>query len=100
MRYTMSRSNRTLARLANMNDQRTFWFGVKRYGYGWGLPVRWQGWVVLVGYFVLLFGGIYHFKPELNPPGLFIYIVLLTVALVAIIAIKGERPVRWRWGRK
>ena len=83
-----------------MNDQPTFWFGVKRYGYGWGLPVRWQGWVVLVGYFALLFGGIYYFEPQQNGPALFLYLVLLTLALIAIIVIKGERPVRWRWGGK
>jgi hypothetical protein len=26
------------------------WFAAKRYGYGWGLPLRWQGWVVVLGY--------------------------------------------------
>ncbi len=29
-----------------MSDRPAFWFPVKRYGWGWGLPVRWQGWVV------------------------------------------------------
>lgn len=26
------------------------WFSSKRYGYGWGLPSRWQGWVVFIAY--------------------------------------------------
>jgi hypothetical protein len=24
-----------------------YWFPAKRYGWGWGLPVTWQGWAVL-----------------------------------------------------
>jgi hypothetical protein len=83
-----------------VNDQPKFWFGVKRYGLGWGFPVRWQGWVVLAAYFALLFGGIYYFKGQRNPPALIGYLLLLTLALIAIIAITGERPVRWRWGGK
>jgi hypothetical protein len=34
------------------------WFPAKRYGWGWGLPSAWQGWVVLISYFALVFGGI------------------------------------------
>lgn len=83
-----------------MKNQSTFWFGVKRYGYGWGLPVRWQGWAVLVAYFVLLFAGIYYFKPRHDGLGLFVEFVVLSAATVAIIVAKGERPVRWRWGKK
>ncbi|MCC6202578.1 MAG: hypothetical protein IT494_06190 [Gammaproteobacteria bacterium] len=31
-----------------MSDPPAFWFPVKRYGWGRGLPVRRQGWVVLI----------------------------------------------------
>ena len=24
-----------------------YWFAAKRYGWGWGLPLCWQGWVVM-----------------------------------------------------
>ena len=80
------------------NERPTFWFGAKRYGYGWGVPVCWQGWGVLAGYLALLFGGILYLKPQRNLPALLAYLVLLTVALVTVIVVKGERPVRWRWG--
>ena len=83
-----------------MKDKSTFWFGVKRYGYGWGLPVRWQGWVVFATYVALLYAGIYYFKPQRDVLGMSLYISLLTVVLIAIVAIKGERPVGWRWGRR
>jgi len=83
-----------------MNDQPSFWFPVKRYGWGWGLPVRWQGWVVFAAYVALLYAGIYYFKPQRDVLGMSLYISLLTVVLIAIVAIKGERPVGWRWGRR
>ena len=27
------------------------WFAPKRFGYGAGLPIAWQGWVVMAAYF-------------------------------------------------
>jgi hypothetical protein len=41
-----------------MNDKR-YWFPVKpaRDGWGWGLPQVWQGWAVLVAFFVSLIAG-------------------------------------------
>ena len=83
-----------------MKDQPTFWFGVKRYGYGWGLPVRWQGWAVLVAYLALLYGGIYYFEPRRDALSLLVYLVALTAVLVGVFAVKGERPFRWRWGKE
>ena len=82
-----------------MNDEPKFWFPVKRYGWGWGPPVRWQGWVVLLAYFALLLGGIGYFAPQRPGLSFFIYTFGITVALVAIVAVKGEKPLRWRWGR-
>ena len=28
------------------HDNPPYWFPAKRYGYGWGLPHTWQGWIV------------------------------------------------------
>jgi hypothetical protein len=55
---------------------------------------------VVVAYFALLFEGIYYFKTQRNALALLVYVVLLTVALLAIVIATGERPVRWRWGGK
>jgi drug/metabolite transporter (DMT)-like permease len=81
-----------------MSDQPSFWFAAKRHGWGWGLPVCWQGWVVFVAYAALLYGGMYYFKQQRNVSALLIYLLALTAVLIVIVAIKGERPVRWRWG--
>ena len=83
-----------------MPDPPRYWFPAKRYGWGWGLPVRWQGWLVLAVYFGLFFAGIYYFEPRQAVAGFFIYVAILTAALIAIIALKGEGPLRWRWGRE
>jgi membrane-anchored protein YejM (alkaline phosphatase superfamily) len=32
------------------------WFRARRFGYGAGLPIRWQGWAVLASYLALVLG--------------------------------------------
>src|SRR6266702_3273794 len=32
---------------ACMQSDGKYWFPAKRYGYGWGIPTTWQGWLVL-----------------------------------------------------
>src|ERR1019366_10065186 len=31
-----------------------YWFPAKRYGWGWGPPTMWQGWVVLIVWFAAI----------------------------------------------
>jgi hypothetical protein len=83
-----------------MHDRPAFWFPVKRYGWGWGLPVRWQGWAVFVSYLVLMYAGIDYFRPQRNMVGLLVYLAILTAVLIAVIVVKGERPAGWRWGKQ
>jgi hypothetical protein len=84
-----------------MSDEDTsFWFPVKTYGWGWGLPVRWQGWVVLVAYAALLFFGIPYLVAERDVVAFLLYVVGITVLLIVVIVAKGERPAAWRWGKK
>jgi hypothetical protein len=35
-------------------NEKEIWFPAMQYGIGWGLPVTWQGWVVLLIY--ILYG--------------------------------------------
>ena len=82
-----------------MNDKPAFWFPVKRYGWGWGLPVRWQGWVVFALYAALTYAGVYYFKAQRDAASLLAYLAILTMVLIAIVVAKGERPAGWRWGK-
>ena len=74
-----------------------YWFRAKRYGWGWGLPLTWEGWVALVGFLVLIVADGFVFPPA---KALLSYIACaagLTVLLLAVCWLKGE-PTRWRWG--
>jgi hypothetical protein len=73
------------------------WFHAKQYGWGWGLPVAWQGWVVLCAYLVLVIGGIFVFDIKRQLAGYIFFAGTLTVLLIAICWVKGEKPA-WRWG--
>ncbi len=46
-----------------MTNHPTYWFPAKRYGWGWGLPSVWQGWVVMGIFAVLLLGGAFMLLP-------------------------------------
>jgi hypothetical protein len=73
-----------------------YWFPAKRYGWGWGFPCCWKGWVVYAVWFVSLFWGAIFLAPRST--GLFVvYTVVLGTAFFLVVFAKGEQP-RWRWG--
>jgi hypothetical protein len=74
-----------------------YWFAAKRYGWGWGLPLTWQGWAVLGVFAVLLCAGALILQPR-KGPAFSIYVVGASAALVLVCYLKGEPP-RWRWGK-
>ncbi len=74
-----------------------YWFRAKRYGWGWGLPCAWQGWLVFAAFVGLLVAGPLFFPPRAAPAFFFGYIVGLGALLLGVCWVKGEPP-RWRWG--
>jgi hypothetical protein len=78
-------------------QQPKYWFRAKRYGWGWGLPLSWQGWVVFAIYFALLAGVVVWFRFDHQPVMFVTAVVLLSLVLLAVCWVKGEPP-RWRWG--
>ena len=79
-----------------MTHNQTYWFPAKRYGWGWGLPAKWQGWAVLIAWALILSGGIAGIGRHPLERALFTGIML--VILLSICYLKGEPP-RWRWGK-
>jgi hypothetical protein len=75
-----------------------YWFPIKRYGWGWGLPNCWQGWVVLGVYLALQPIGALIFPPHLRLTEFLIHVYVTTLSLIVVCWLKGEPP-RWRWGR-
>ena len=82
-----------------MTEQREYWFPAKSYGWGWGIPSTWQGWVVMVAFMILLGLGFVIFPVAKHSVGFFIYSGVLVVLLIAVCYLKGEPP-SWRWGGK
>ena len=80
-----------------MSESPRYWFRAKRYGWGWGLPATWQGWVALVAFMVLLIGGAWIIRPDQNLWAYYGWSVIVSAALLAVCWFKGEPP-RWRWG--
>jgi len=74
-----------------------YWFPAKRYGWGWGPPSAWQGWVVLLSYLALVLAGIPFVHASKGSLVYVAYVSVLTATLIAICWLKGEPP-RWRWG--
>jgi hypothetical protein len=74
------------------------WFAPKRYGYGAGLPISWQGWVLFIGYLVLVTGA-----SVLIPRTIVGYVSIVTILTVAFIVIVSRTtqggPWRWRSGK-
>ena len=78
---------------------RTHWFPAKRDGWGWGPPSAWQGWVVVVTYVALALAGIPLVQASLGSAVYVGYLVLWTIAFIAICWLTGEPPRRGRGDR-
>jgi hypothetical protein len=48
----------------SMRSQIEYWFPAKRYGWGWGLPITWQGWLVFAAFIGLVAVGLLVFPPH------------------------------------
>jgi hypothetical protein len=73
-----------------------YWFPAKRHGWGWGLPVTWEGWLVLGVWFAVLMT---------VTPGLVrrdawllygVFVAVMVAVLLGICHLRGEPPAR-RW---
>lgn len=82
-----------------MNEGKDYWFPAKSYGWGWGIPIKWQGWAVLAAYVAGMAATFLLVSPQERLVEFLSYIGVLTAALLVVCWFKGEPP-KWRWGRK
>lgn len=74
------------------------WFAPKSHGLGSGLPIAWQGWVLLLGFLAASIGVAMFFAGR--PLVMLAILTLLTIVFV-VIAMKTTRGGwKWRWGDK
>lgn len=70
------------------------WFAVKRYGYGVGLPIAWQGWMLVTAFVAAM-----TVSGLLLPPSIFFVLLIPTTAAVIYIAyLRSDDEWRWRSG--
>jgi hypothetical protein len=80
------------------SDAGAYWFPAKKYGWGWGPPVTWQGWVVTVTWFAILVVGLIVLESRrAGLPWNLVYVLAMSGVLILICYWKGEPP-QWRWG--
>ena len=74
------------------------WFAPKRYGYGSGPPISWQGWALILLFILILFA----LSRVLGnrPTALIAAIIPLTAIFLVICARTTRGGWRWRWGEK
>lgn len=71
------------------------WFRAKRLGYGAGLPIRWQGWVVMLGMAAGV--GATELWLSRSHPLLAALLVGLIVAVTLGITSRHTEGGPWRW---
>jgi hypothetical protein len=74
------------------------WFEPKRFGYGAGKPISWQGWAVTIAYL-----GLVLIAALLIVRSMLVFLAILLPATLAFIIISARTTRggwRWRWGKK
>ena len=76
------------------------WFAPKRYGFGAGLPIAWQGWALLGSYIGLLagIGMMADSAAGGTRAAAFALFLIATATFIEIARRRTEGGWRWRWG--
>ena len=74
------------------------WFAPKRYGYGAGLPIAWQGWLAVALYVAVVVAVTLLLVPNLWAVGS--VVIPATAIFIIISAQKTRGGWRWRWGKE
>ena len=74
------------------------WFENKKYGYGAGRPISWQGWLLTAVFLTIVIGS--SFFLEERPLAVASIVLPTVVAFIVICARTTQGGWRWRWGGK
>lgn len=67
-----------------------YWFPAKRYGWGWGVPQTWQGWLVLISYLVVVLAPAMLFEGGAVGVATLVAVVVASPLLIWVCFRKGE----------
>jgi hypothetical protein len=78
------------------------WFVAKSYGYGAGLPIAWQGWMLMMLYVGAVAGmGLLSKMPHTSARiAAFVLLLIITAAFIAVCRQRTQGGWKWRWGSK
>ncbi len=74
------------------------WFAPKRYGFGAGPPISWQGWLLTIAFIAAAIG--VSLKLADRPTILFAVMAPLVIVFTLVAAKTTRGGWRWRWGEK
>ncbi|WP_209348914.1 hypothetical protein [Pontixanthobacter sp. CEM42] len=74
-----------------------YWFAPKKLGYGSGLPIAWQGWVLLIGYLALTIG-LALFAERFGEMGVIVVVAGISLFTIPfLIIVKRRTKGGWKW---
>jgi hypothetical protein len=68
------------------------WFAPKRWGYGAGLPISWQGWAI-----VILYGALAFFVARFSTRPTIVFAILVPATTVFLVITAKTTRGGWRW---
>ena len=81
-----------------MGESKRYWFPRKAFGWGWGLPCAWQGWVVYALWLAVFIALHFVFPPTTHLTAFLVGVFASVAALVVVCWLKGEPPGGWHRG--
>lgn len=73
------------------------WFAAKTYGWGWGLPAHWKGWLFFILWLFSFVAGARYMVILENGILFWLFTAVMVLVLIVVCWTKGEKP-GWRWG--
>ena len=67
-----------------------YWFPARQYGWGWGVPRTWQGWLVLISYLVVVLAPAMLFEGEAVGVATLVAVLVASPLLIWVCFRKGE----------
>jgi hypothetical protein len=88
--------------MKDSDTEKDAWFAPKRFGYGAGLPLNWQGWLVLGLVFAIVLAFALIFPQTQGATSILTVAAFLAglAILIRITARKTRGGWRWRWGER
>jgi hypothetical protein len=73
------------------------WFRAKRFGFGAGLPFKWQGWLTLAAYLLAMMGLGLFVDGHNTMPTMLTAVLMLTITAIFLVIVRNHTEGGWKW---